>query len=277
STGAEPEEALHTTTLDSGASRCFFRDSTTVTPLTVLFPVTLADPSGGLVVARGATVLPCPAAPSGLLTGLHLPSFAKNLVATSVILDQWVTVTQPGGELEAICTDSALVPAPAPEVACTALPSLRQRAAARRSSLLLVSSHHCSSADPAHGQQGGCPRCLDRARFQQDLPFLQLHSDRGGEFCSHLLEDFCGAEGIVQLYILPASPQQNGIAECRIGLVMEVARTSMIPAAAPHFLWPFAVRYAAEQLNLWPRVSHPETSPTLRWTGEVGDASAFWV
>ncbi|CAI7926293.1 unnamed protein product [Closterium sp. NIES-53] len=56
---------------------------------------------------------------------------------------------------------------------------------------------------------------------------------------------------------------------------MEVARTSMIHAAAPHFLWPFAVRYAAHQLNLWPRVSLPETSPTLRWTGEVGDASVF--
>ncbi|CAI7838444.1 unnamed protein product [Closterium sp. NIES-53] len=58
---------------------------------------------------------------------------------------------------------------------------------------------------------------------------------------------------------------------------MEVARTSMIHAAAPHFLWPFAVRYAAHQLNLWPRVSLPETSPTLRWTGKVGDASVFRV
>ncbi|CAI7811275.1 unnamed protein product [Closterium sp. NIES-53] len=71
--------------------------------------------------------------------------------------------------------------------------------------------------------------------------------------------------------------QQNGIAERRVGLAMEVARTSMIQAAAPHFLWSFAVRYAAHQLNLWPRVSVLETSPTLRWTGEVGDASAFWV
>ncbi|CAI7800876.1 unnamed protein product [Closterium sp. NIES-53] len=103
---AEPEEALHIFTLDSGASRCLFRDSTTVTPLTVPVPVTLADPSGGLIVALGATVLPCPAAPSGLLTGLHLPSFAKNLVATSVLQDQWVTITQPGGELVAICMDS---------------------------------------------------------------------------------------------------------------------------------------------------------------------------
>ncbi|CAI7911939.1 unnamed protein product [Closterium sp. NIES-54] len=58
---------------------------------------------------------------------------------------------------------------------------------------------------------------------------------------------------------------------------MEVARTSLIHAAAPHFLWLFAVRYAAHQLNLWPRVSLPETSPTLLWTGEVGDASRFRV
>ncbi|CAI5528839.1 unnamed protein product [Closterium sp. Naga37s-1] len=58
---------------------------------------------------------------------------------------------------------------------------------------------------------------------------------------------------------------------------MDDARTSIVHAAAPHFLWPFAVRYAAEQLNLWPRVSHPETSPTLLWTGEVRDASPFRV
>ncbi|CAI7837041.1 unnamed protein product [Closterium sp. NIES-53] len=51
----------------------------------------------------------------------------------------------------------------------------------------------------------------------------------------------------------------------------------MIHAAAPHFLRPFAVQYAAHQINLQPRVSLPETSPTLRWMGKVGDASAFRV
>ncbi|CAI7841804.1 unnamed protein product [Closterium sp. NIES-53] len=120
--------------------------------------------------------------------------------------------------------------------------------------------------------------CLQlRERFGQDLPVLRLHSNRGGEFSSNLLRDFCRGEGILQSFMLSESPQKNGIAECRIGLVMEVARTSMIHATAPHFLWPFAVRYAAHQLNLWPRVSLPETSPTLRWTGEVGDASVFRV
>ncbi|CAI7854656.1 unnamed protein product [Closterium sp. NIES-54] len=116
-----------------------------------------------------------------------------------------------------------------------------------------------------------------RERFREDLPVLRLHSDRGGEFSSDLLRDSCRGEGILQSFTLLASPQQNGIAKRRIGLVMEVARTSMIHAAAPHFLWPFAVRYPAHQLNLWPRVSLPETSPTLRWIGEVGDASVFRV
>ncbi|CAI7882178.1 unnamed protein product, partial [Closterium sp. NIES-53] len=35
--------------------------------------------------------------------------------------------------------------------------------------------------------------------------------------------------------------------------------------------------YAAHQLNLQPRVSVPKTSPTLRWTEKVGDASVFRV
>ncbi|CAI7853383.1 unnamed protein product, partial [Closterium sp. NIES-53] len=116
-----------------------------------------------------------------------------------------------------------------------------------------------------------------RERFGQDLPVLRMHSNRGGEFSSDLLRDVCRGEGITQSFTLPDSPQKNGIAECRIGLVMEVARTSMIHVAAPHFLWPFAVRYAAHQLNLWPHVSLPETSPTLRWTGKIGDASVFRV
>ncbi|CAI7893880.1 unnamed protein product [Closterium sp. NIES-53] len=58
---------------------------------------------------------------------------------------------------------------------------------------------------------------------------------------------------------------------------MKVALTSMFHAVAPHFLWPLAVRYAAHQLNLWPRISMPETWPTLRWRGKVGDASVFQV
>ncbi|CAI7765439.1 unnamed protein product [Closterium sp. NIES-54] len=58
---------------------------------------------------------------------------------------------------------------------------------------------------------------------------------------------------------------------------MEIARTSMTHACAPHFLWPYAVRYAAHQLNLWPRVSRLEVSPTSLWTRSLGAASRFCV
>ncbi|CAI7782694.1 unnamed protein product [Closterium sp. NIES-53] len=115
----------------------------------------------------------------------------------------------------------------------------------------------------------------DYSRYTTVFPLRS--KDRGGELSSDLLRAFCRAEGIRQTFTLPASPQQNGIAERRIGMVMDAACTSMIHAAAPHFLWPFAVRYAAHQINLQPRVSLPETTPTLRWTGKVGDASAFRV
>ncbi|CAI5985175.1 unnamed protein product, partial [Closterium sp. NIES-64] len=116
-----------------------------------------------------------------------------------------------------------------------------------------------------------------RTSFSSDFPVLRLHSDRGGEFSSGLLRAYCRARGIRQTFTLLDSPQQNGIAERRIGMVMDIARMSMMHAAAPHFLWPFAVRYAAHQINLQPRVSMLETSPVLLWTGKVGDASPFRV
>ncbi|CAI7771486.1 unnamed protein product, partial [Closterium sp. NIES-54] len=260
STCAEHEEALHTFTLNSG-TRAWRHCS----PL-----------SGGL-------------------------SFTKNLVATSVLQDQWVTVTQLGGELVAICTDSrtgehltTFTRRPGsdlyrPTTKSALVAESGQVAASveggERYFLLVVDDYMRYTTVFPLQSKAEVRSVLIRwihavcrqlsARFQQELPVLRLHSDRGGEFSSGLLEDFCGAEGICQTFTLLASPQQNGIAECRIGLVMEVARTSIVHAAAPHFLWSFAVRYIAEQLNLWPRVSHPETSPALRWRGEVGDASAF--
>ncbi|CAI7878134.1 unnamed protein product, partial [Closterium sp. NIES-54] len=323
-----PAEALHTFTLDSGASRSFFRDSTTLTPLPAPVLVRLGDPSRGPVVASSSTLLPCPAIPSASLSGLHLPSFSTNLVSTAALQDVMVTTTTPRGQRVSICTctrtgrhlatftrrpgsslytlatEPPQVPAsaqvaasaqnllwhhrlghPSPAMPCLPCVEGRQRAAPHSSSFppttAPLQTLHMDAWGPARVSGQGRERYILlictvrlqlRERFGQDLPVLRLHSNRGGEFSSDLLRGFCRGEGIIHLFRLLDSPQQNGIAERRIGLVMEVARTSMIHAAAPHFLWPFAVRYAAHQLNLWPRVSLPETSPTLRWTGEVGDA-----
>ncbi|CAI7750004.1 unnamed protein product [Closterium sp. NIES-53] len=346
--GTAPTESIHTFTLDSGATHSFFRDSTTLTPLSRPVAVSLADPSGGPVLAHSSTVLPCPAAPLGLLSGLHLPSFSTNLVASSSQVFAAASRTSPAS---APCscrplahktlpwhhrlghpslprprglTSRALVsglprslpplpPGPAPT--CVPCVEGRQRAAPHSSSfppieaplqtlhmdvwgsarvrgqgheryfLLVVDDYsRYTTVFPLRSKGEvtevlidwicGARRQLTKS-FGSDLPVLRLHSDRGGEFSSDLLRAFCRLEGIRQTFTLPASPQQNGIAERRIGMVMDVARTSMIHAAAPHFLWPFAVQYAAHQINLQPCVSLPGTTPTLRWTGKVGDASAF--
>ncbi|CAI7886510.1 unnamed protein product, partial [Closterium sp. NIES-53] len=78
--GTTSAQVLHTFTLDSGASRSFFRDRITLTLLSRPVAVSLADLSGGPVLASFSTVLPCPAAPYGTLSGLYLPSFSTNLV-----------------------------------------------------------------------------------------------------------------------------------------------------------------------------------------------------
>ncbi|CAI7735017.1 unnamed protein product, partial [Closterium sp. NIES-53] len=375
--GTASAQVLHTFTLESGASRSFFRDCTTLSPLSRPVAVSLADPSRGLVVAHSSTVLPCPAVPTGSLSGLHLPSFSMNFVSGADLQDAWVDQFTPGGQRVTHCSctrtsrhlatftrqpGSSLytlttVPPPVAESGQVAT-SGQVFAAASQSgpesapcSCRLLSHqtllrHHrlghpslpCLRGMASRVLVTGLPRSLpslhlgpaptcgparvrgqghkryyllfvdDYSRyttifplcrkgevtqvlidwiraarrqlsesFGSDLPVLHLHSDRGGEFSSDLLRAFYRAEGIRQTFMLLASSQQNGIAERRIGMVMDVARTSMIHAAAPHFLWPFAVQYAAHQINLQPRVSLPETSPTLRWTGQVDDAFAFRV
>ncbi|CAI7886575.1 unnamed protein product [Closterium sp. NIES-54] len=102
--GTAPAEALHTFTLESGASRCFFCNNSTLTPLSAPVLVRLADPSESPVLARSSTLLPCPAVPSGSLSGLHLPSFSTILVSTAALQDAMVTTTTPGGQRVSICT-----------------------------------------------------------------------------------------------------------------------------------------------------------------------------
>ncbi|CAI6002431.1 unnamed protein product [Closterium sp. NIES-65] len=281
--------------------------------------VSLADPSGGPVLAHFSTVLPCPAAPSGTLSGLYLPSFSTNLVSGDDLQDAGVSPVHScesaGDPLHGrsdrptpghVYSSAGVEPRGSSGLPLTPPIFLRQRprcsrftwtcgaqpasvdrvTSATSCSLLTTTRVTPQSSFPLRSKGDVTEVLIDwiraarlqlRQSFGSDFPVLRLHSDRGGVFSSGLLRAYCRARGIRQTFTLPDFPQQNGIAERRIGMVMDVARTSMMHAAAPHFLWPFAVRYAANQINLHPRVSTPETSPALLWTGKVGDASAFHV
>ncbi|CAI7821264.1 unnamed protein product [Closterium sp. NIES-53] len=269
--GTAPAEALHTFTLDSGASRSLFCDSTTLTllraPVSYRCPprcdghyhhswgsacvdlhvhMDEASPSHVHSSARVESVHTRYRASSGscVCSGVRVKSGSRLLLMSPPVAPDSSVAPSSGSPLLATPSWHAVpssslwstqVSASPSALAYPALPSVRRGAAARHFSLLLISPDDCSTADSPHGR---------------DLQVLHLHSDRGGEFSSNLLRDFCRGEGILQSFTLLDSPQQNGIAERRIGLVMEVARTSMIHAAAPHLLWPFAVRYDAHQLNL---------------------------
>ncbi|CAI7886272.1 unnamed protein product [Closterium sp. NIES-53] len=343
-------QAFHTFTLDSGASHSFFRDRTTLTPLSRPVAVSLADLSGGPVLASFSTVLPCPAAPSGTLSGLYLPSFSTNLVSGENLQDKGVDQFTPAGQRVTHCTCArtgrhlatftrrpgsslytlttasppvaesghvatssqvfAAVSKSGPESApCScrllshqtllwhhrlghpSLPRLRgmasrvlvsglprslpplppgpaptcfpcvegRRRAAPHSSefppteaplqtlhidvwgparvrgqgheryfLLVVDDYsRYTTVFPLRSKGDVTEVLIDwirvarlqlRERFGSDFPVLRLHSDRGGEFSSARLGAFCRAQGIRQTFTLPASPQQNGIAERRIGM-----------------------------------------------------------
>ncbi|CAI7821923.1 unnamed protein product, partial [Closterium sp. NIES-54] len=347
-----PGEALHTFTLDSGASRCFFRDSTTLIPLSAPVPIRLADPSGGPVLACSSTVLPCPAVLSGSLSGLHLPSFSTNLVRTAALQETMVTTTTPWGQRVLICTcigtgrhlatftrrpGSSLytLATEPPQVAASAQVSASGQVAPPCSCRLLWHHHMGHPSLPRlrgmHSRLlvSGLPRSLPplppslappclpcvkgwkRAASKSSsfppttAPLQTLHMDvwsparfsGQGRECYILLvvgdykqyttvSPLCTKDQVVDVLIpwirtLRLQPRERLCHDLpflrlhSVRGVMEVARTSMIHAAAPHFLWPFAVQYAVHQLNLWPRVSLPETSPTLRWMREVGDVSGF--
>ncbi|CAI7819971.1 unnamed protein product [Closterium sp. NIES-54] len=240
-TGPSSAEALHTFTLDPGASRCFF-------------------------LARASTVLPCPAVPSGSLSGIHQPTFSTNLVSNAAIQDVWVDTFIPGGQSVEICTQvaaSSQVSASgqlAASCSCRVLshqtlllhhrlghPSLpRLRSMHSR---LLRTAPHSSEFPPTTAPLqtlhmdvwgptpvGGTDqeryfllvvddytrytinfplrRKADvsgvlipwiratrrhlRERFRREFPLLRLHSDKGGEFSSDLLAQFCRDEGIHQ-------------------------------------------------------------------------------
>ncbi|CAI7810663.1 unnamed protein product [Closterium sp. NIES-53] len=284
--GTAPAKALHTFTLDSGASRCFFRDSTTLTPLPAPIPVRLADPSG-------AQILHIPP----LFSRIRWFRPTHSLVFTSPCsLRTWVeSVRTDYWASSGTCVWSGvgvrslppLLPSPAPP--CLPCIEGRQRAAPHSSFPLTsapLQTLHMDVWGPARvsGQdreryfllvvddytryttifplrsKGEVPDVLIpwiravrlqlRERFREDLPVLRLHSDRGGEFSSDLLRDFCRGEGI--LYTLrtsstsgPVYPCQRPCLHCDVTFDESVPfyrlfpyRTAPLPPPPPLFLAP---------------------------------------
>ncbi|CAI5968469.1 unnamed protein product [Closterium sp. NIES-65] len=343
--GTASAQALHTFTLDSGASRSFFRDCTTLSLLSRLVAVSLADPSGGPVLANSSTVLLCLAVPSGSLSGLHLPSFSTNLVSGADLQDAWVDQFTPGGQWVTHCSCTrtgrhlatfshqpgsslyTLTTGSPPLFASGQVAASSQVFAAASPSgpesspcLCRLLSHqtllwHHRLGHPSmprlrgmasHVLVTGLPRslpplppgpaptcvpCIEgrqrAAPHSSELaltkaPLQTLHMDVWGP--TRVRGQ--GHESNFLLVVDDYSHYTTVFPLRRKGEVTEVL-IDWIRAARPQLSESFGSnlpvlhlhsdRVRCHQLNLQPRVSMPETTPTLRWTGKVGDVSAFRV
>ncbi|CAI7933673.1 unnamed protein product [Closterium sp. NIES-54] len=186
--GIVPAAALHTFTLDSSASRCFFRDSTTVTPLSAPVAVSLTDPSGGLVFACSSTILSSGgvriksvAAPCSCCLLSHQtllwhhrlghPSLPRLRGMHSRFLVSGLPRSLP-----------PLPPSPAPP--CLPCVKGRRRAAPHFSSFPPTSA----PLQTLHMDVWG-PACVSGQ--SRAATFCWTFLDRGGEFSSDLFEDLC--------------------------------------------------------------------------------------
>ncbi|CAI7805727.1 unnamed protein product [Closterium sp. NIES-54] len=283
--GATSPTARLSFTLDVGASSCFFRDCTNLTPLHTPVIVALADPSVGSVVVKSTTTLSCPAAPSRFLTSYYTPSFSTNLVGVSHLHDLGVVTTFPLHEPVASYTVSAigaplatfhkepgsglsesLAPLPrSPAPPCTPCVEGRQRAAPHSSFPPTTASLQTLHLDvwgpsPVLGPRQERYFLIvvdDYSRYTTVFP-LRRKADvliaRGG------VQGLCGLRihsnrgGELSSTRLETFCQGRGIVQ---------SYTLQDSPQQNGFLWPQAVRYATHQLNLWPTDARPRVTPVF--------------
>ncbi|CAI5973628.1 unnamed protein product [Closterium sp. NIES-65] len=241
--GTASSSSSLTFTLDSGASRSFFRDRTTLTPLGRPVAVSLADPSGGPVLSHFSTVLPCPAA---LRAPCRVAASGQVLAAASRSGPSCVPCVE--GRLRATPHSSHFPPTEAPLQTLHMDvwgPAPVRGQGYERYFLLVVDDYSRYHSPPLHSKGAVTEVLIDwirearlqlRKSFGSDFPFCVCTRTEAGVLFSPSAGLLSCTGGIRQTFTLPDSPQQNGIAcERRIGMVMDVARTSMMHAAAPIF------------------------------------------
>ncbi|CAI5960488.1 unnamed protein product [Closterium sp. NIES-65] len=230
--------------------------------------VSLADPSGGPVLSHFSTVLPCPAAPSGTLSGLYLPSFSTNLVSGADLQDGGVHQFTPARQRVAA---SGQVLAAASPVRSLSLPPVLVASCLTRLSCgttvlatppcpvfgawlpvslslvfpslsLLSPPGQDLPVSPVSRVASGLLLTPPTSSPRRRLTLQTLHMDvwgpapvRGQGYERYFLlvvDDYSryttvlplrSKGAVTETFTLPDSPQQNGIAERRIGMVMDVA------------------------------------------------------
>nr|GFA48097.1 putative ribonuclease H-like domain-containing protein [Tanacetum cinerariifolium] len=118
---------------------------------------------------------------------------------------------------------------------------------------------------------------LKMIQVRLNVPVRRILTDNGTEFVNHTLRDYYEEVGISHVTSVTRSPQQNGVVERRNRTLIEAARTMLIYAQVPLFLWAEAVATACfTQNRSIIRLRHGKT-PYELMHGKQPDLSYFYV
>ncbi|CAL8994106.1 unnamed protein product [Prunus brigantina] len=94
-----------------------------------------------------------------------------------------------------------------------------------------------------------------------------LRSDNGGEYTSHLFQDFLQTHGIISQRSCPSTPQQNGVAERKNRHLLDVVRTLLLELSTPSRFWCEALSTAVHLINRLPSPTLHHNSPFTKLFG----------
>ena len=107
---------------------------------------------------------------------------------------------------------------------------------------------------------------------------VKWHTDNGGEFMAHDLDDFCNEFAIARSFSVPYAPPQNAQAERMWGILLKPVRALLAGARIDDAFWSYAMRHACQCHNVMPSYAQPNMrSPWEAITGKMPDVSKFRI
>ncbi|XP_071726865.1 uncharacterized protein [Rutidosis leptorrhynchoides] len=90
----------------------------------------------------------------------------------------------------------------------------------------------------------------EKPSFNKNIQILR--SDNGGEFVNTSMKLFCESNGIIHQTSCAHTPEQNGVAERKNQLLLEMTRALLIESKVPKSFWPEALASATYLINRLP-------------------------
>ncbi|GJW49192.1 putative ribonuclease H-like domain-containing protein [Tanacetum coccineum] len=118
---------------------------------------------------------------------------------------------------------------------------------------------------------------LKMIQVRLKVPVRRIRTDNGTEFVNQTLREYYDKVGISYETSVARSPQQNGVVERRNRTLIEAARTMLIYAKVPLFLWAEAVATACYTQNHSIIRLHHDKTPYELLHDKLPDLSFFHV